>query len=371
MAFREVLTVTAGKSRSAASSAQLIARDASRRASISGEIGESSTTEYLDGTPRPRFASRHSARSADAEASRMRAEANLFIGDLAKEVTEEELETAFGRYGRVLGVDVKRDRATSSSLGYGFVQYSTRREASEGKRALHRHEMHGRSIRVGWAQKNTNLFVGDLDASVTNDKLRTAFRAFGPIVEEDTFMKGDNYGFVRFRHRVHAVAEADEAVVVPLHERVLFDDRPEGAKGCAQLVVRDRRIEVANEQIRVLLGPADADRPPVHLVAVERALALRRLAARRVLNETVPQARRRCAVALHVHTEHPPVPAKGRLELLLCHFLGQVADEKIRLCAHATRLSVGTACGVAGSEARARRAVEVLGGTALADLAAD
>ncbi len=64
MAFREVLTVTAGKSRSAASSAQLIARDASRRASISGEIGESSTTEYLDGTPRPRFASRHSARSA-------------------------------------------------------------------------------------------------------------------------------------------------------------------------------------------------------------------------------------------------------------------------------------------------------------------
>ena len=204
MAFREVLTVTAGKSRSAASSAQLIARDASRRASISGEIGESSTTEYLDGTPRPRFASRHSARSADAEASRMRAEANLFIGDLAKEVTEEELETAFGRYGRVLGVDVKRDRATSSSLGYGFVQYSTRREASEGKRALHRHEMHGRSIRVGWAQKNTNLFVGDLDASVTNDKLRTAFRAFGPIVEEDTFMKGDNYGFVRFRHRVHA-----------------------------------------------------------------------------------------------------------------------------------------------------------------------
>lgn len=189
MAFREVLTVTAGKSRSAASSAQLIARDASRRASISGEIGESSTTEYLDGTPRPRFASRHSARSADAEASRMRAEANLFIGDLAKEVTEEELETAFGRYGRVLGVDVKRDRATSSSLGYGFVQYSTRREASEGKRALHRHEMHGRSIRVGWAQKNTNLFVGDLDSSVSNEMLRRAFGAFGPLVIEDTFMK--------------------------------------------------------------------------------------------------------------------------------------------------------------------------------------
>merc|ERR1719352_1025037 len=106
MAFREVLTACLNQR----------------------EIGESSTTEYLD-------------------------EANLFIGDLAKEVTEEELEIAFGQYGRVLGVDVKRDRATSSSLGYGFVQYSTRREASEGKRALHRHEMHGRSIRVGWPRR--------------------------------------------------------------------------------------------------------------------------------------------------------------------------------------------------------------------------
>ena len=80
--------------------------------------------------------------------------------------------------------------------------------------------------------------------------------------------------------RVHAVAEADEAVVVPLHERVLFDDRPEGAKGCAQLVVRDRRIEVANEQIRVLLGPADADRAAPKLALLHRSLALARLAAR-------------------------------------------------------------------------------------------
>ena len=106
-----------------------------------------------------------------------------------------------------------------------------------------------RTIRVGWAQKNTNLFVGDLDSSVSNEMLRRAFGAFGPLVIEDTFMKvrasrlasrrlgriertrpsalpharedprtapcclpqGENYGFVRFRNRQHA-EQAKEAM---------------------------------------------------------------------------------------------------------------------------------------------------------------
>ena len=58
-------------------------------------------------------------------------EANLFVGDLAKEVNEQDLRDAFGEHGTVLGVDIKRDRVTRSSLGYGFVQYATRRCAED------------------------------------------------------------------------------------------------------------------------------------------------------------------------------------------------------------------------------------------------
>lgn len=54
-------------------------------------------------------------------------EANLFVGDLAKEVNEKELRDAFSEFGQVLSVDIKRDRVTRASLGYGFVQYATRR----------------------------------------------------------------------------------------------------------------------------------------------------------------------------------------------------------------------------------------------------
>ena len=54
---------------------------------------------------------------------------------------------------------------------------------------MQKRKLGGRPIRVGWAQKNTNLFVGDLDNSVSDEMLRSAFRAFGPIVTEDTFVK--------------------------------------------------------------------------------------------------------------------------------------------------------------------------------------
>ena len=54
-------------------------------------------------------------------------EATLFIGDLAKEVNELDLRRAFTEHGQVLSVDIKRDRRTRSSLGYGFVQYASRR----------------------------------------------------------------------------------------------------------------------------------------------------------------------------------------------------------------------------------------------------
>jgi len=127
----------------------------------------------------------------------------LFIGDLARSLTEDQLREPFERFG-VARVEIKRDRITGYNLGYGFAQFETRQHAAEAKKGLHRSVIGGRAIRIGWAQKNTNLFIGDLDPSVTSDQLREAFSAFGPIYAEETFVKHRNYGFVRFKHRKDA-----------------------------------------------------------------------------------------------------------------------------------------------------------------------
>lgn len=132
-------------------------------------------------------------------------DASLFVGDVPRSVTEEQLREYFGKCGgEVVSVQIKKDKVTQVSLGYAFVHFKTREQASEAKRALHKSVFNGRTLRVGWAEKNTNLFVGDLDSSITTEQLRDAFKVFGPLVEEETFVKQRNYGFVKFRNRSDA-----------------------------------------------------------------------------------------------------------------------------------------------------------------------
>lgn len=137
---------------------------------------------------------------------------NLFVGDLSRTVTEDQISEVFSRHGQVLMVDIKRDKVTNNNLGYGFVQLATRKQAEEAKDALHGADIGGRKVRIGWAQKNTTLFVGDLDGTVSTDTLRSTFAKFGPLVDDETFVKAGSgrFGFVRFRHRADAEAAKAE-----------------------------------------------------------------------------------------------------------------------------------------------------------------
>lgn len=132
--------------------------------------------------------------------------ANLFVGDLARNATEEDIEKIFSRYGEVLNVDIKRDKVTHNNLGYGFVQFRSREQAMHAKDNLNGVEICNRKVRLGWAQKNTTLFVGDLDGTISTVQLREIFGKFGELVEDETFVKAGSgkYGFVRFKMRQDA-----------------------------------------------------------------------------------------------------------------------------------------------------------------------
>lgn len=144
--------------------------------------------------------------SEDKKSSRPQPSHDLFVGDLARSVTTEQLRNAFLPHGEVLNVDIKKDKFTRNNLGYGFVTMKTRQQADAAKNALNGTELGNRRVRINWAQKNTTLFVGDLDGTVNTDYLRQIFRKFGEIIEEETFVKAGSgkFGFVRFRHRSDA-----------------------------------------------------------------------------------------------------------------------------------------------------------------------
>ena len=145
------------------------------------------------------IASFEASEPADAQS------ASLLVGDLAKTASESQLRELFARFGRVVSMDIKRDRETSNSLGYAFVTLATRESAVQAKAALTGVSFLGRSLRLGFASRTTTLFVGDLDASVASEALRSAFQQFGDLIE--CFVKvGGKYAFVRFATRSEAEA---------------------------------------------------------------------------------------------------------------------------------------------------------------------
>ena len=54
---------------------------------------------------------------------------NIYVGNLSRETTEDELRQAFEAFGQVTSVNVIKDRYSGESRGFGFVEMATKSEA--------------------------------------------------------------------------------------------------------------------------------------------------------------------------------------------------------------------------------------------------
>ncbi len=74
--------------------------------------------------------------------------ANIFVGNLAFEVTENDIQGAFAPFGTVESVNLIRDRDTGQSRGFAFVEMSSSADAANAINALNGQKLRGRSINV-------------------------------------------------------------------------------------------------------------------------------------------------------------------------------------------------------------------------------
>ena len=81
---------------------------------------------------------------------------NLYVGNMEKSTTEQQLRTAFGSYGRVEAVTIITDRTTGVPRGFAFVEMSADKDAQEAILGLNGSLMAGRTIIVGEARAKTN-----------------------------------------------------------------------------------------------------------------------------------------------------------------------------------------------------------------------
>jgi len=77
---------------------------------------------------------------------------NIYVGRLAREVTEDDLKGLFESYGEVTSVAVIKDRFTGESRGFGFIEMPSKEEAEAAIEGLNGKELQGREMVVNVAR---------------------------------------------------------------------------------------------------------------------------------------------------------------------------------------------------------------------------
>jgi RNA recognition motif-containing protein len=78
--------------------------------------------------------------------------ATLFVGNVAYDVTENELQSLFAQHGNVTKVNLMVDRVTQKPRGFAFVEFETKEAADAAMKALNGHDLHGRKLTVNEAR---------------------------------------------------------------------------------------------------------------------------------------------------------------------------------------------------------------------------
>jgi len=168
------------------------------------------------------LALRVAASSAVLEAPAEVAARKLYVGNIPRTVTNDELREMFAAHGTVERAEVMYDKYTNRSRRFGFVTMSTAEEANAAIEALNGTEVGGRKIKVNvtesflpnidrsapepepvFVDSQYKVYVGNLAKTVTTEVLKNFFSEKGQILSATVShipgtSKSKGYGFVTF-----------------------------------------------------------------------------------------------------------------------------------------------------------------------------
>lgn len=79
----------------------------------------------------------------------------LYVGNLSYEVTEEDLQLAFAKFGQVESAAIIKDRDSRQSKGFGFVEMPSKSEGQSAIEGMNGKELKGRALNVNEARPRT------------------------------------------------------------------------------------------------------------------------------------------------------------------------------------------------------------------------
>jgi len=77
---------------------------------------------------------------------------NIYVGNLAFNVTEDDLRTLFSSFGEVSAVNIIKERSSGQSKGFGFVDMPNNSEADKAMKGLNGARLKDQLIKVSQAK---------------------------------------------------------------------------------------------------------------------------------------------------------------------------------------------------------------------------
>ena len=81
---------------------------------------------------------------------------NIYVGNLSRETTEDDVRQAFEAFGQVESANIIKDKFSGESRGFGFVEMPSKDEAQKAIEEMNGKDLMGRAVNVNEARPKTN-----------------------------------------------------------------------------------------------------------------------------------------------------------------------------------------------------------------------
>jgi RNA recognition motif-containing protein len=85
---------------------------------------------------------------------------NIYVGNLSRDVTEDDLRQLFEGFGQITSVNIIKDKFSGESRGFGFVEMPDKESAQAAINGLNGKELKGRTLNVNEARPRTDRREG-------------------------------------------------------------------------------------------------------------------------------------------------------------------------------------------------------------------
>ncbi len=80
---------------------------------------------------------------------------NIYVGNMSRDVSEDNLREAFEAFGQVTSVNIIKDKFSGEPRGFGFVEIQSKAEAQAAIDGMNGKELKGRTLNVNEARPRT------------------------------------------------------------------------------------------------------------------------------------------------------------------------------------------------------------------------